>query len=71
MTGQDTFSPRLYPDIVTDLLTTSAGAAGVDPALVAAVIQQESTFDPSAVSESFRSLLRNPFLIHLRTPAGR
>jgi soluble lytic murein transglycosylase len=40
----------LFPIQFTDLLTQSAGAAGVDPALVAAVIQQESTFDPGAVS---------------------
>jgi soluble lytic murein transglycosylase len=40
----------LFPIQFTDLLTSSAGAAGVDPALVAAVIQQESTFDPNAVS---------------------
>ena len=38
------------PSSSTDLLTASAGAAGVDPALVAAVIRQESTFDPGAVS---------------------
>ncbi|HET6898346.1 MAG TPA: tetratricopeptide repeat protein, partial [Vicinamibacteria bacterium] len=37
----------LFPLQFGDLLTASASAAGVDPALVAAVIQQESTFDPS------------------------
>jgi len=40
----------LYPIQYADLLTKNAASAGVDPALVAAVIQQESTFDPSAVS---------------------
>jgi soluble lytic murein transglycosylase len=40
----------LFPLQFPDLLTTHAAAAGVDPALVAAVIQQESTFDPGAVS---------------------
>lgn len=40
----------LFPIQFPDLLNTHAAAAGVDPALVAAVIQQESTFDPGAVS---------------------
>jgi soluble lytic murein transglycosylase len=42
----------LFPIQFTDMLTANAGLNGVDPALVAAVIQQESTFDPGAVSEA-------------------
>jgi soluble lytic murein transglycosylase len=56
----------LFPIRFTDLLTTSAGAAGVDPALVAAVIQQESTFDPGAVSGAGAH-----GLMQLMPPTGR
>src|SRR5262245_3942608 len=56
----------LFPIQYTDLLTTSAGAAGVDPALVAAVIQQESTFDPGAVSSAGAH-----GLMQLMPPTGR
>jgi soluble lytic murein transglycosylase len=56
----------LFPLQFGDLLTTSASAAGVDPALVAAVIQQESTFDPSAVSA-----VGAHGLMQLMPPTGR
>jgi hypothetical protein len=56
----------LFPIQFTDLLTTNAGAAGVDPALVAAVIQQESTFDPGAVSA-----VGAHGLMQLMPPTGR
>jgi soluble lytic murein transglycosylase len=56
----------LFPIQFTDLLTQNAGAAGVDPALVAAVIQQESTFDPGAVSA-----VGAHGLMQLMPPTGR
>jgi len=56
----------LFPLQFGDLLTASASAAGVDPALVAAVIQQESTFDPSAVSA-----VGAHGLMQLMPPTGR
>src|SRR5258705_3838260 len=56
----------LFPIQFMDLLTTNAGAAGVDPALVAAVIQQESTFDPGAVSA-----VGAHGLMQLMPPTGR
>jgi soluble lytic murein transglycosylase len=56
----------LFPIQFTDLLTANAGAAGVDPALVAAVIQQESTFDPGAVSA-----VGAHGLMQLMPPTGR
>ena len=56
----------LFPIQFTDLLTMNAGAAGVDPALVAAVIQQESTFDPGAVSA-----VGAHGLMQLMPPTGR
>jgi len=40
----------LFPLEHADLLVRSADAQGLDPALVAALICQESTFDPGAVS---------------------
>ena len=40
----------LVPLRFQDLLTSSASAAGVDPALAAAITEQESTFDPGAPS---------------------
>jgi soluble lytic murein transglycosylase len=56
----------LFPLQFGDLLASSAGAAGVDPALVAAVIQQESTFDPGAVSA-----VGAHGLMQLMPPTGR
>ena len=56
----------LFPIQFPDLLTTNAASAGVDPALVAAVIQQESTFDPSAVSSAGAH-----GLMQLMPPTGR
>jgi soluble lytic murein transglycosylase len=56
----------LFPLQFPDLLTTSSAAAGVDPALVAAVIQQESTFDPGAVSGAGAH-----GLMQLMPPTGR
>ena len=56
----------LYPIQFTDLLLTNAGAAGLDPALMAAVIQQESTFDPDAVSA-----VGAHGLMQLMPPTGR
>jgi len=42
----------LYPLEFGDLLKTKAGEEGLDPALVAAIICQESTFDAGAVSRA-------------------
>ena len=42
----------LYPLRYADTVRAAARAAGLDPALVAAVIRQESTFNPRAVSVS-------------------
>jgi peptidoglycan lytic transglycosylase len=56
----------LFPIQFTDLLTASSSAAGVDPALVAAVTQQESTFDPSALSGAGAH-----GLMQLMPPTGR
>jgi len=56
----------LFPMQFADLLTANATEAGVDPALVAAVIQQESTFDPSAVSA-----VGAHGLMQLMPPTGR
>jgi peptidoglycan lytic transglycosylase len=56
----------LFPIQYPDLLTTNAAAAGVDPALVAAVIQQESTFDTGAVSSAGAH-----GLMQLMPPTGR
>jgi soluble lytic murein transglycosylase len=56
----------LFPMQFADMLTANATEAGVDPALVAAVIQQESTFDPSAVSA-----VGAHGLMQLMPPTGR
>jgi soluble lytic murein transglycosylase len=56
----------LFPLQFSDLLTANATEAGVDPALVAAVIQQESTFDPTAVSGAGAH-----GLMQLMPPTGR
>ena len=56
----------LFPLQFADLLTANATEAGVDPALVAAVIQQESTFDPAAVSAAGAH-----GLMQLMPPTGR
>jgi soluble lytic murein transglycosylase len=56
----------LFPLQFADLLTANATEAGVDPALVAAVIQQESTFDPTAVSGAGAH-----GLMQLMPPTGR
>src|SRR4029079_2238139 len=42
----------IYPLAFGDLLTTKAAEEGLDPALVAALICQESTFDAGAVSSA-------------------
>ncbi|MCU0242981.1 MAG: lytic transglycosylase domain-containing protein, partial [Vicinamibacteria bacterium] len=42
----------LYPIDFSDLLIQKARQQGLDPALVAAIIQQESTFDPNALSRA-------------------
>ncbi len=56
----------LYPLAYEDALAASAQAAGVDPALVAALVCQESTFDTSAVSTAgARGLMQ------LMVPTGR
>ncbi len=56
----------LFPIRYTDVLTASAGTAGVDSALVAAVTEQESTFDPAAVSAAGAH-----GLMQLMPPTGR
>ena len=56
----------LFPLQFQDQLTANATEAGVDPALVAAVIQQESTFDPGAVSA-----VGAHGLMQLMPPTGR
>jgi soluble lytic murein transglycosylase len=56
----------LFPLQYGDTLAASASAAGVDAALVAAVIQQESTFDTSAVSGAGAH-----GLMQLMPPTGR
>jgi soluble lytic murein transglycosylase len=56
----------LFPLQYGEMLASSAAAAGVDPALVAAVIQQESTFDPEAVSGAGAH-----GLMQLMPPTGR
>jgi soluble lytic murein transglycosylase len=40
----------LYPVVQRDALTTESTAQGLDPALVAALIRQESSFNPAATS---------------------
>jgi soluble lytic murein transglycosylase len=42
----------LYPLAFGDLLRTTASEAGLDPALVAALVCQESTFDAGAISRA-------------------
>jgi soluble lytic murein transglycosylase len=56
----------LFPLQYADMLSASSSEAGVDPALVAAVIQQESTFDPEAVSGAGAH-----GLMQLMPPTGR
>jgi len=56
----------LVPIRFQDLLTASATAAGVDPALAAAITEQESTFDPGAVSGAGAH-----GLMQLMPPTGR
>ncbi len=41
---------RLYPTYYLDLIRKPAGENGVEPAMVLAIIRQESAFDPASVS---------------------